>query len=62
MHLTLQDTLALLASTPGTLNALLRDLPETWICRHEGKSTWNAANVVGHLAHCERTTGCRGCA
>lgn len=53
MHVILEETLALLARTPATLNTLLRDLPETWTCRHEGKSTWNPTNVVGHLAHCE---------
>jgi hypothetical protein len=30
----LQDTLSLLARTPGTLNTLLRDLPETWTHRN----------------------------
>lgn len=55
MHQNLQDTQALLARTPATLNTLLRDLPETWTCRHEGKSTWNPTGVVGHLGQCERT-------
>jgi hypothetical protein len=54
MHLTLQDTRALLARTPATLNTLLRDLPDTWTCRHEGKSTWNATEIVAHLVHCDR--------
>jgi len=54
MHQTLEDTEALLARTPATLDTLLRGLPETWTCRHEGKSTWNATGIVGHLAHCER--------
>jgi hypothetical protein len=54
MHVVLEDTQALLARTPAMLNTWLRDLPETWTCRHEGKSTWNATGVVGHLAHCER--------
>ena len=51
----LEDTIALLASTPATLNALLRDLPEIWTRRNEGENTWNAIEVVGHLIHCERT-------
>ncbi|MGA8530497.1 MAG: DinB family protein [Acidobacteriaceae bacterium] len=54
MHQTLLDTQALLARTPATLDTLLRDLPATWTCRHEGKCTWNATGVVGHLAYCER--------
>jgi DinB family protein len=51
----LEDTIALLASTPATLNALLRDLPEIWTQRSEGGDTWNAFEVIGHLIHGERT-------
>jgi hypothetical protein len=49
------DTVALLARTPAALNALLRDLPETWTHRNEGEDTWSVFDVVGHLIHCERT-------
>jgi hypothetical protein len=52
-HLT--DTVALLTRTPAALNALLRDLPETWTHRNEGEDTWSVFDVVGHLIHCERT-------
>ena len=51
----LEDTIALLGSTPPTLNALLRDLPEIWTQRNEGEDTWNAFEVIGHLIHGERT-------
>ena len=51
----LNDTIALLSRTPATLNALLRDLPETWTHRNEGEGTWNAFDVVGHLVHGEQT-------
>ncbi|HVP56054.1 MAG TPA: DinB family protein [Candidatus Eisenbacteria bacterium] len=51
----LDDTVALLARTPAALNALFRDLPETWTHRDEGDGTWNAVAVVGHLIHGERT-------
>jgi len=47
--------MALLAGTPATLNALLRDLPETWTQRSEGENTWSAFDIVGHLIHGERT-------
>jgi hypothetical protein len=49
------DTIALLSRTPATLNALLRDLPETWTLRNEGDNTFNAFDLVGHLIHGERT-------
>jgi DinB superfamily len=51
----LEDSVALLRRTPATLNALLRDLPETWTASNEGENTWSAFDVVGHLIHGERT-------
>ncbi len=51
----LQQTVCLLARTPGTLNALLRDLPDEWTQRNEGAGTWSAFDIVGHLIHGERT-------
>src|SRR6266851_916544 len=55
MEHNLQHTISLLTRTPATLNALLRDLPETWTLRNEGENTWSAFDVVGHLIHAERT-------
>ena len=51
----LKHTMSLLARTPAVLNALLRDLPETWTLRNEGENTWSAFDIVGHLIHGERT-------
>lgn len=51
----LNDTVSLLSRTPTTLNALLRDLPDTWTFRNEGEKTWSAFDIVGHLIHGERT-------
>jgi len=51
----LQNTISLLTRTPATLDALLRNLPETWTLQNEGENTWSAFDVVGHLIHCERT-------
>ena len=47
------NTISLLTRTPGALDALLRDLPETWTFRNEGESTWSVFDVVGHLIHNE---------
>jgi len=55
MEHNLQHTISLLTRTPAALNALLRDLPETWTFRNEGENTWCAFDIVGHLIHCERT-------
>ncbi|HTK95655.1 MAG TPA: DinB family protein [Terriglobales bacterium] len=51
----LDDTIALLARTPAALNALLRDLPDSWTRRNEGEKTWSAYDIVGHLIHGEKT-------
>lgn len=50
----LNHTTALLSRTPGALNALLRDLPDTWVFRNEGEDTWTPFDIVGHLVHGER--------
>ncbi len=55
MQHNLQDTISLLTRTPAALNALLRDLPETWTLRNEGENTWSAFDIIGHLIHGERT-------
>jgi hypothetical protein len=55
MEHNLQHTISLLARTPAALDALLRDLPETWLFQNEGENTWSAFDVVGHLIHGERT-------
>jgi len=55
MEQKLELTIALLAHTPATLNAWLRDLPEAWTNVNEGGETFSAYGVVGHLVHGERT-------
>lgn len=51
----LPATMALLARTPAVLDALLRDLPDSWILGNEGEGTWSAIEIVAHLIHGERT-------
>src|SRR5207248_11010787 len=53
MEHNLEHTISLLTRTPAALDALLRDLPETWTFRNEGEKTWSAFDVVGHLIHGE---------
>jgi DinB superfamily len=48
------EAIALLTRTPGTLDALLRGLPSVWAHSNEGKDTWSAFDVVGHLVAGER--------
>ena len=49
------ETIAVLTRTPGTLNAFLRSLPDTWVRRNEGADTWSAFDILGHLIVGERT-------
>jgi DinB superfamily len=55
MEHNLENTISLLTRTPAALNALLRDLPETWAFQNEGENTFSAFDVVGHLINAERT-------
>jgi hypothetical protein len=55
MQHNLPYTLSLLTRTPATLNALLRDLPETLTLRNKGENTWSPFDVVAHLIHGEHT-------
>jgi hypothetical protein len=55
MQFQLDEALAILARTPATLDAWLRDLPETWSQVNEGGDSWSPFDVLGHLVHGERT-------
>jgi hypothetical protein len=49
------EAIAVLTRTPAALSALLSGLPATWVRSNEGKDTWSAFDIVGHLAFLERT-------
>jgi len=51
----LAETIAVLTRTPATLDAWLRGMPDIWVHRNEGKDTWSALDIVGHLIVGERT-------
>ncbi len=56
----LAEAIAVLTRTPATLDALLHGLPNIWVRSNEGrgdegKDTWNAFDIVGHLIVGERT-------
>jgi hypothetical protein len=48
------EAVAVLTRTPATLDALLRGLPNIWVRCNEGKDTWSAFDIVGHLIFAER--------
>ncbi len=49
------EVVAVLTRTPAALSALLSGLPASWVRSNEGKDTWSAFDIVGHLAFLERT-------
>jgi hypothetical protein len=56
----LAEATAVLSRTPVTMDVLLRGLPDVWVHRNEGRSsegkdTWSAFEIVGHLIVGERT-------
>jgi hypothetical protein len=55
----LADAVAVLTRTPATLDVLLRGMPNLWVHTNEersneGKETWSAFDIVGHLIAGER--------
>jgi hypothetical protein len=59
-EISLAEAIALLSRTPATLNAQLRGLSNIWVRRNEGrnnqgKDTWSAFDIVGHLIAGDRT-------
>ena len=55
MSFQLNDAIAVLERTPGTLRALLGGLPDGWIACNEGPETFSPFDNLGHLVHGERT-------
>src|ERR1700686_3622683 len=51
----LAEAVAVLTRTPATLNVLVRGLTDAWVRCNEGKDTWSAFDIVGHLIVGERT-------
>jgi DinB superfamily len=51
MEQSLERTIAVLKRTPGTLDAMLRGLPNEWVRSNEGEGTWSPFDIVVHLIH-----------
>jgi hypothetical protein len=54
MEFDLNDAAHVLARTPATVDALLRDMPDTWTRHDEGPGTWSPYAIVGHFIHGEK--------
>ena len=55
MEFQLDHAKEILRRTPGTLNSLLRRLPDEWVLSDEGADSWSPFDVLGHLIHGEQT-------
>ncbi len=55
MTFDIHEAALVLARTPLSIDALLRDLPDVWTHASEGAGRWSAYDVVGHLIHGEKT-------
>lgn len=55
MAFDLNEAAQILARTPMSVDALLRDLPAAWTDVNEGPNTWSPYDIVGHYIHGEKT-------
>ena len=55
MTFELHEAAQILARTPMTVDALLRDLPAAWTHANECGYTWSPFDIVGHFIHGEKT-------
>ncbi|MDJ0645375.1 MAG: DinB family protein [Flavobacteriaceae bacterium] len=55
MEFELGKAIKILERTPTVLQTFLSDLPVEWTHSNEGKDTWSAFDIVGHLIHGEIT-------
>ena len=55
MEFDLAQGRSILERTSGTLQALLRGVPDVWTRGNEGPGTWSPHQVVAHLINGERT-------
>jgi len=55
MKFEIENAVAVLSATPGTLRALLGGLSDGWTSSSDNSDSWQAFDVVGHLIHGEET-------
>ncbi len=54
MQFNLSQAVEILERTPVVLHALLHNVSDGWSMSNEGRDTWSAYDVVGHLIHGEK--------
>ncbi len=53
MEMNLAEAILILERGPGTVDQMLRGLPDEWVRATEGGDTWSCYDIMGHLIHCE---------
>ena len=55
MNFGIDKSIEILERTPDVLDAMLKGLSPEWTAKNEGKKTWSAYDIVGHLIYGEKT-------
>jgi uncharacterized damage-inducible protein DinB len=55
MKFELEKSIEILERTPTAVEAMITGLSNEWITSNEGRDTWSAYDIVGHLVHGEKT-------
>ena len=55
MRYSIERSIEILERTPVVLNSLLAGIGDDWVMNNEGPETFSPYDVVGHLAHGEKT-------
>ena len=55
MEFAVERSLPILQNTPAVLRTMTANMPHEWLHTNEGGDTWSVYDIVGHLAHGERT-------
>ncbi len=55
MNFTVEKSIEILERTPGVLHTMLQNISADWTSCNEGKETWSAYDIIGHLVNGEKT-------
>lgn len=55
MNFTVEKSIEILERTPGVLHTMLQNISDDWTSCNEGKETWSAYDIIGHLVNGEKT-------
>ncbi len=53
MKFEINDVIQILGTTPEVMKSQLYGLNKEWLMGNEGEGTWNPAEIICHMIHCE---------